>query len=83
MIIAEKHKHKKVLQMIGIAQATGSRHNQLTAEGLCMLPNYFSLISLFTRSSVDRVINAFLRSGDYTRFTTNHSDAELARPGQF
>lgn len=68
MIIAEKHKHKKVLQMIGIAQATGSRHNQLTAEGLCMLPNYFSLISLFTRSSVDRVINAFLRSGDYTRF---------------
>lgn len=68
MIIAEKHKHKKVLQMIGIAQATGSRHNQLTAESLCMLPNYFSLISLFTRSSVDRVINAFLRSGDYTRF---------------
>lgn len=69
MIIAEKHKHKKVLQMIGIAQATGSRHNQLTAEGLCMLPNYFSLISLFTRSSVDRVINAFLRLGDYTRFS--------------
>lgn len=68
MIIAEKHKHKKVLQMIGIAQATGSRHNQLTAEILCMLPNYFSLISLFTRSSVDRVINAFLRLGDYTRF---------------
>lgn len=68
MILAEKRKHKKVLQMIGIAQATGSRHNQLTAEGLCMLPNYFSLISLFTRSSVDRVINAFLRSGDYTRF---------------
>lgn len=68
MIIAEKHKHKKVLQMIGIAQATGSRHNQLTVESLCMLPNYFSLISLFTRSSVDRVINAFLRSGDYTRF---------------